>query len=180
MSRRALTLVEMLASLCIAGVLLAILVPALSGAREAARSVACGVNLRTLGESVAAYRSRSRGELPFASDFVAVRYGWIAPLDALAPYLDAPLPSVDRNGEMSAEAPWRCPSDDVMVNEQGCSYLYAPFQTMAIIGAARTTRIWESPPGSRPVFHDGARFHRLLNQVLMDGSVTRASPPLQE
>lgn len=168
---RGLTLVEALVTLGVIGVLLGVLVPVLASARGSARRVVCQSNLRQIHPPIMAYRDTHRGLLPPAYDLFSVQPGWLAPLDALAPYLDAPLPRLDR-GEVVISAPWLCPADDVTGPYDGLSYLYAPHQMMGIVGAEWVTRQYESEP-SRPVFHDAFReFHNgSLNTLRFDGSI---------
>jgi prepilin-type N-terminal cleavage/methylation domain-containing protein len=61
--RRAFTIVELLVVIAIIGVLLAILLPALKGAREHSRAGACAANLRSLGQALTMYADdhRERG-----------------------------------------------------------------------------------------------------------------------
>ncbi len=62
--RDAFTLVELLVTISIIAILIGLLVPALGGAREQARSVACGVNLNQLGVAITAYLGDHRDALP--------------------------------------------------------------------------------------------------------------------
>lgn len=61
---RAFTLVELLVVIGIIAVLIGILLPALSRAREAANVVVCGANLRSMGQALSLYVTESNGWLP--------------------------------------------------------------------------------------------------------------------
>jgi uncharacterized protein DUF1559 len=60
MRRRALTLLELLAILAIIGILVALLLPAVQGAREASRRTQCSSNMRQLAMALHAYESVNR------------------------------------------------------------------------------------------------------------------------
>ena len=63
--RGAFTLVELLVVIGIIALLIAIMLPALSRAKESANRVACGSNLRQLGVAFVMYSNENRGWFPF-------------------------------------------------------------------------------------------------------------------
>lgn len=73
--RAAFTLVELLIVIAIIGVLVGLLMPAISGARESARRAACTSNLRQLGAGLVAYATDNNQKLPAFPD-KDVEYLW--------------------------------------------------------------------------------------------------------
>jgi prepilin-type N-terminal cleavage/methylation domain-containing protein/prepilin-type processing-associated H-X9-DG protein len=69
--RRGFTLVELLVVIAIIAVLMAILIPTVGGAREAARVTQCMNNLRQLGVAAQSYHSATNGFPPCSEDVVA-------------------------------------------------------------------------------------------------------------
>src|SRR5262245_4593835 len=61
---KAFTLVELLVVIGIIALLISILLPTLSRAREAANTVKCAANLRSLGQGIADYVANNKGTLP--------------------------------------------------------------------------------------------------------------------
>lgn len=66
--KRGFTLVELLVVIAIIAVLMGVLLPALSKARQSAYLIKCSSNLRTIGQGIALYVANNRGTLP-ASNF---------------------------------------------------------------------------------------------------------------
>ncbi len=66
-AKRGFTLIELLVVVAIIGSLVAILMPALSGARARARRTACSSNLRELGLGLSSYMRDSGDIFPYAS-----------------------------------------------------------------------------------------------------------------
>ena len=62
--RRAFTLVELLVVVGIIAILIAILLPALTAAREKALRIKCAASIRTIGQAVMLYTTQNKGKLP--------------------------------------------------------------------------------------------------------------------
>ena len=65
--RRGFTLLEMIVVISIIMILIALLLPAIHWAKEAARNAACESNLRTLGEMSLIYADHYNGNLPYGT-----------------------------------------------------------------------------------------------------------------
>ena len=133
--RRGFTLVELLVVIGIIALLISVLLPALSRARDNANRVACLSNLRQLSMAFLMYVNQNKGHYPSASPFEPAPYGrprrpddWLfwqpnPPRDinqsAIAPYVGTK--------DDSFRALLRCPSDDWQsrVGKSPTSYPYS-------------------------------------------------------
>ena len=89
--RSAFTLIELLVVVAIIALLLSILLPALSGARDQAKSVKCLSNLRCLGQGIMTYATEEGGSLPGPLHPAVYRYQG---LDALMDNPYSPMSAV--------------------------------------------------------------------------------------
>ncbi len=76
-ARGGFTLVELVISLSVVGVLLVILLPALSSARMSSRRALCAANQRVLGEAWTGYLESNQGCFPVLYDQAAWMYGGV-------------------------------------------------------------------------------------------------------
>src|ERR1700679_3414444 len=75
-ARKAFTLVELLVVIGIIGVLIGILLPALSAARQQSQTIVCSSNLRNIGQGIAEYIDDYRGVFPPSNYYKGLTWDW--------------------------------------------------------------------------------------------------------
>ncbi len=91
--KRGFTLIELLVVVAIIALLISILLPSLSRAREQARRVTCLTNLRSISTSCLIYAAGNRGILPAEADYPSADGNACSNIGGLATSADSALPA---------------------------------------------------------------------------------------
>jgi prepilin-type N-terminal cleavage/methylation domain-containing protein len=195
-SRTAFTLVELLVVIAIIGILVALLLPAVQAAREAARRSQCLNNMKQIGLAMHNYHDTFK-TFPFGQDGTGDRYSAIS---LLLPFMEQkPLhDSIDFNLPYNApinnaarltELPMlRCPSDRLnpMPQTGGATNYMANKGSGIVWRNATGANANMAPPNGVFYYHSRTRFADILDgtsntasfseRILSDGSNAIVSP----
>ncbi len=133
---RSFTLIELLVVVAIIAVLVAILLPALSKARESARMITCQSNMRMIGQAVVQYCFDNNGKFMYwlpgrwidNSDPPASWYKYTYRYLLVKYLFSKNLPMGEVPDDFSYIGPWLCPThraeDPQTVHSYGYNYIY--------------------------------------------------------
>ena len=159
---RGFSLVELLVAVGIIALLIGILLPSLSKARRAARSVACKAKLEQIGVAFQMYLNDHHFKYPLAPSLPSVN-----------PNNYGTLPQLLGHNLGDVVEAFHCPSDDTLFIKEGISYFY---YTELGERPLNDTFFWKVFENSAivPILWDGDAFHGTVadyNWLFLDGHV---------
>jgi prepilin-type N-terminal cleavage/methylation domain-containing protein len=155
MSRRsrqpAFTMVELLVVIAVLGVLLAILLPTLSRARESARRSVCGSHLKSVGQGAAIYAAAWNNQLPLVGGNTnAIYWFWDITLGTGDLLVDATATATNGKPE-SVRRLLYCPSNPVQNANDLWEFPNQDNPVIRVIGYGWLgTRVGKAPLGTIP------------------------------
>ncbi len=184
MARRAFTLIELLIVIGIIAVLVALLLPAMSIARESARRAQCTSNIRQLMQATTTYATDNGGILPFPNSKtvgffnkdVPAHPGWLYRAPILSPGVEGQAETGTLWPYLQNHGVYHCPADDLtgapgpahamtsyVMNGATCGYGLSFFPAFKITRfSGNSICFWESGEGeqsaSSATWADGAAY----------------------
>lgn len=185
-SHNAFTLVELLVVIAIIGILVAMLLPAIQAAREAARRSECSNHLKQIGLACLNFESAQRALPPASSNTPIERDNSLGWQVSILPYLEegALSANIDANYAEKAESlelandvvvsQYQCPSDPEIETERGRKYDIRVMSYAAVLGSyASRAGITDCGPKDGCVGDDGNDFGPVnLDGLLRVGAFT--------
>ena len=160
--QRAFSLVELLVVIGIIALLIGVLLPALSKARRASRSVACKARLSQIGGAVQMYLNENRSKYPLSPSLPSVN-----------PNQYANIPQCLGKYVGDVKEVFHCPSDETLFLTEGISYFYYAELGERPVSETLFFQVFGTT-SQVPVLWDGDKFHGTLadyNWLFVDSHV---------
>jgi prepilin-type N-terminal cleavage/methylation domain-containing protein/prepilin-type processing-associated H-X9-DG protein len=154
MVKRAFTFIELLVTITIIGILMALLLPALARTKETGRSAACLSNLHQIGLALQIYVQENQNRLPYMYDKPLV-----PGLGTNGPTVNTVLSNYLGNMEVL-----HCPSDSTIYDATGSSYSWNSALNGQDADHLELLGLTDNPH-QIPVMMDKEKFHILRGEL---------------
>ena len=179
-SHRGFTLLELLATVAIIGLLAALIFPAMGGVRDRANAAGCASNLRSIGGLMTIYAADHDGYLPIQRDEPANVWPFSTWMGALAPYAGVTIkPTSSFNDMLSGvfSGVFRCPGKKDwhlvgtgVTDANRLSYAMNSFDINSTKGVQRKLASIQEPTRTLLVADTGMAYYVVANSDYMYNS----------